>query len=414
MPRLHWRLSERIKDLIAHLDRWADLAFAIATALLLIGQLSAANTLLFLWLLGRLTLFSENKQPQNWILASLAMVNFGAIVFDQGGKPSDPSDLLLIALAFAAGLQRPLKNWIRSARLITLCLAPIALKAITAAGTDTVLSFPDINVNRLSFLLGLLSITGYACFRWAQTRRSRLGWASLTLLILPLGFLTGSRAALAAPILSIGLTWLICSIQIITKTRQRPRHPGISIGFALATIVATSLAMPRLWHSNPETSSENTVSDKMRFETAWCWIKAPIDHGKAWEGLGFNKKTRRHCDAGSIPYLRRVDHEQGLPHAHNIFSQITAETGIPGLAAMLALILWAGQSLSSQLKRFRGNKYEAFALSLPLFIYLGLTGMTTSFYIYLMLNQVLIGYLLGSLLADNEGAEPITSQRNGC
>jgi hypothetical protein len=413
MPRLHWRLSERSQDLIAHLDRWADLAFPIATALLLIGQLSAANTLLFLWLLGRLTLFSEHKQPHNWILASLAMVNFGTIVFDQGGKPSDPSDLLLIALAFAAGLNRPLKNWIRSARLITLCLAPIALKAITAAGTDTLLEFPDINVNRLSFLLGLLSISGYACFRWGQTRSSRLGWASLTLLILPLGFLTGSRAALAAPILSIGLTWLMCSFQIITKPRRRPKRPGISIGLVLAAIAATSLGLPRFWYSNPETSSENIVSDKMRLATATCWIKAPIERGKAWEGLGFNK-TRRHCDADNIPYLRRVRHEKGLPHAHNIFSQITAETGIPGLAALLGFILWAGQSLFSQLKRFQGNKYGIVALSLPLFIYLGLTGMTTSFYVYLMLNQVLIGYLLGSLLADNEDSEPIPTQRNGC
>lgn len=394
------------------IEPWLDLTFPLATALLLANHARAANAILFLWLCSRLTLFSSHRHPQNWILAGLALVNCGTIVLDQGSKPSDPSDLLVIGLAFAAGLQRCQHQWKNSTAAISLCLIPIAIAALHN-GTDALLHFPGVNVNRMSFLLGLVAIASYATCQWSPSFKRRLTWGALATLSIPLALATGSRAAVVAPAITLATTTLICFYQRQKTRTIKLRSTNTKAAIMLAAILTTTAFTVYTWYSNPKESTENRVNDIKRFETAACWFKAPFKYDKQFSGLGFNEKVRKRCDGDDLPFMRESDHQKGLPHAHNVASQLMGETGIPGLAALIGTATWATATVWKHLAKLKTCNQKAIYLTLPIFLYLTITSLTTSFYIYLLLNQILIGYLLGSLtMRIVDQTKP--SQRNGC
>jgi len=381
---------------ITIVEPWLDIVFPAATSLVLLNQATTANIILFIWICCRLTLFAHKQTPQNWVLLGLALVFCSTIVLDRGSQPSDLSDLLVIGLAFAAGLQRTQQQWQQSTALISTCLIPAVLTALHQ-GTGQLLQFPGFNVNRFSFFLGLIIISCYATCRWSA---SRLGLACLAAASIPLCLLTGSRAALAAPAISLAGAWAICRFQDHSSARKKKTKGITFAALALAALTLTGLTTSYFWYSTGRQSTENTVNDIKRFETAACWFNAPFKKGKPFSGLGLNEKVRSRCNGDHIPYMKKTDHNKGLPHAHNIFGQIMGETGLPGLTGLLGTMAFAIHAIRKQLKPKAAKKHaiRSIHLTLPLCIYLGATGMTTSFYIYLMLNQVLTGYLLGALV----------------
>ena len=391
-----------MKNARDHLERWADAAFPVATTFALVGQNYWSNITLMLWICCRLTVFADKRGHHNWILLGLALANFGTIVLDRGQKPSDPSDILVIALSLAAGLQRSKEQWRHSASLIALCIIPIGIAGLLNE-PGTLLQFPEINVNRLSFFLGLIAITGYAATRWESRAIHRRGWAALTATVIPLGLMTGSRAALAAPAVAISISWMLSTffekrIESATKTIRKE-----ICGSALAALMIMSGLTAYFWYGDSRDSVENRLNDVNRFETAACWFNAPIKRGEAMTGLGLNNKVRKQCDGKNLPRMGMLGHTKGLPHAHNVASQAMGEMGLPGLAVVAGITIWGSRTAGSQLKD-RQNISITY-LSLTTLIYLVITGATTSHYIYLMINQTLIGYLLSSFSYNDKPAE---------
>ena len=386
--------TQHTKKARRHLERWVDIAFPVATSLALVGQNYWSNCSLMVWICCRLTVFTDKRGYFNWILLGLALANFGTIVLDRGQKPSDPSDILIVALSLAAGLQRSKEQWRQSASLIALCIIPIGIAGLLNEPA-TLLQFPEINVNRLSFFLGLIAITGYAATRWENRAIHRLGWAALTTTVIPLGLMTGSRAALAAPAIAISVSWMLSTFfERRSESRSITRRKGMWIS-ALALLIVMSGFTTYFWYTDSKDSFENRLSDLNRFETAVCWFNAPIERGAAITGLGLNNKVRKHCDGKNLPRMGKLGHTKGLPHAHNVASQAMGEMGIPGLAVVAGTTIWAIRIAVKQLKDRRDISMTH--LTVTTLIYLVITGATTSHYIYLMINQTLIGYLLSGL-----------------
>jgi len=398
------------------LNQFADLAFPIATALLLLNQSILANGLLGAWLLCRLVREAQT-QPLNWLLLGLALTNLGTIVLDRGAKPSDPSDFLVIVLAFAAGLQRSADQWRQSLMQISACLLPIAIAAV-AKPAGMLLQFPEINVNRMGFLLGLLTMVSWGLLQMAQNRREQIGWLAVTGLSLGLTLPTESRAALAIPALSAALAAILMASKSKWPT-TRPKHSWIRVLLVLILLALISTGSVLTWYRVGPAASENKISDVWRIETSLCWAKAPIQQGQILFGLGHNENVRKLCRGNRLKSLEaavdssdlsddqrnagKVKAARGLPHAHNVFAQIFAETGLAGLSATMVACGWIARRILHTLNRHNQQQQPAdrliTGLLLPLFLYLLTSSLITNFHIYLLLNQLAIGYLLGSLNA---------------
>ena len=412
-PALQIRTSQR-DQLINRVVGLMDLVFPVSTALLFAGQKIAAAGLLVAWLIARLIMRQRASHGLYGLLLVLALFNAGILVMDRGAQPSDPSDLLLIGLAFAAGLERTVDQWQRSFVQIVVCILPIGLTGLLWKPTQTLLQFPDINVNRLSFLLGILTVLAWGLNKLSRTTTGRVGWLAVTSSCVPLALLTGSRAALAAPALAILLTELGLGLhRLIGRGVNWKRHWRTTAAMALVIALAVA-GTAGLWYRNDQEGRINQLSDAMRFPTSLCWASAPFNHGNPLLGLGYNREVRRHCDGRALEVLASAKRMKGLPHAHNVPAQILGETGLIGLSGLILGCFGIARQVARNLRptaTIQASQCAALTTSigLPLCAYFVLTGMTTSFEIYLPLNQVLIGYSLAALFTTQSSSSQETN-----
>jgi hypothetical protein len=399
-------------------DRWLDLCIPISSALLLAAQPLAAYSVLGFWLAARLCLQSA-QQPIFLIFLCLALTNMGAVVLERGSQPSDASDFLIISLSFAAGVQRPKEQWHRSLAQISLCLLPIAIAACLKT-PETLLQFPDINVNRLSFLLGLLITMIWGLIQISDTAKARLAWMAWMSMALPLVLLSGSRAPLILPTLGIAIAVLLTRKLTNRDSPDGTGRPLWQKVLAVITGIAILAAgATQFWYHKAADSGINRVSDTWRTTTALCWAKQPFTEGVPWLGLGHVNKIRKHCDSKKLPAMQDVINNstlteeqtkiatqaaaKGLPHAHNTYAQILAETGLVGLGAVAIAAMWIARTVQRP-RLTPANKQTSrdglvLRAALPIAVYLAIAGATTSFHLYLPLNQILIGYLMATFSA---------------
>lgn len=405
-------------QLLTRADHWLDLCLPASTTALLAAQQTLAYSLLGLWLVARLGLRCKS-QPLYLIFLGITLTTMGELVLERGNKPSDSYDLLIMALAFAAGAQRQANRWTHSLTLISTCLIPITAAAILKP-PDLLLQFPEINVNRLSFLLGLLLTATWGRAELSGDRRTKLSWLAWGSLSIPLSLMSGSRAPLILPAIAIAIAKLLSNNQLTHTKEDKSRRQALQrIAAASAMIGALLLVSTQLWYRYSSESEINRISDTWRTNTALCWAKQPLKQGQPWLGLGHANTIRRKCNNSKLPEMgeavekSHLSKEQrdvairaaakGLPHAHNTYAQIFAETGLLGVSAITLLGIWLARK--AQQSRFKRTieRTDARQLiqkaSLPIAIYFAITAATTSFHIYLPLNQILIGYLLASFSA---------------
>ena len=365
------------------LDPWLDAVFPIATALICAKQRLAGYSLLAIYLFLRL-LQRSDQEPWRWILISLLVVNAGIIIEDRDLKPGGPSDYLIVALSFAAGLQRSREQWITSLTWMASCILPLLTFSLLAG--DGMIhenaSFTGFNINKIGFLAGLLTVLAYGLYRQAKHRYTRLGAAALLIAGIGEIFLSESRSALAVPIIAISLDQL-------STIRWTPKR-AILIFLICGTIAATTI---QSWYGNFKLEG-NTLGDINRIETVRCWTDVTLKakSGLAF-GLGFNKTAQALCGPDRIPSLATMDKITGLGHAHNLYAQIFSETGIPGL------ILIVGLTATAFRKSWQQKVTTIQIFTFPLVTYLFLMALGLTFWQVMMINQVLVGYSLAALTA---------------
>lgn len=412
-----WDL-DRASRIALSLDRVADAAFPLAIGLLCLDARYAAYLTLLVWLIWRLFLQLQ-RHPIVGVFLLILGAQAGQFVLERDLQPSSASDPLVIALGFVAMFGRSHFQWRNTLGWLAASVLPL-LAWTFGHGVAGPLHLPVGGINRLGFLLGFLQLVSWASCWLAIRWWSRCMYGFLVIACVPMMVLNGSRVSLLAPLVAV-ITCLICALAfrpqwLAFSPVWRPivvwrRHIAVALA---ATGLVLAVSISHAWYQySPSPSSsgvshvnENTLSDQGRFETASCWARQPLHRGeqKLLFGLGYNTMVQRHCTAKKVPSMRAMGRPEGLPHAHNLFAQIFAENGLMGLFSLLSLLVilirqaWMSEGLS------HAEVMQRFFFSVPLLIYLLMNGAISSFQIFLMSNQLLIGVGLASLWCGREDA----------
>jgi hypothetical protein len=393
---------------LAFLDHHLDLAFPLAMGLLCLNARYPAFVLLLLWLIWRLLLHVE-RHPLVAVFLILLGAQAGQFVLERDLQPSSVSDPLVIALGFVAMVGRSDRQWRQTLAWIGFALVPLLIWAVFQDPSQR-LDLPVGGLNRLGFLLGILQLAAWASAWMARGLGLRLLFSGLTLAAFPLLLANGSRVALLAPALSvIGVLmlavwrepfWLPSAWDAVWDAVRRWRKPVLSLALALCVLVA-GVAV-HAWYLHPRQPGGNVLSDRGRVDTALCWLRQPIRRGdkKFVFGLGYNEDVQKHCDGRKLASLQEAGRPDGLPHAHNAYAQIAAENGLLGVLSLLSVmalllrqLFWPGHGHPPS----QGYRDRVFFFAAPILGYLLLTGFVSSFQLFLMSNQILIGLALAAL-----------------
>jgi hypothetical protein len=365
------------------LDPWLDAVFPIATALICAKQRLAGYSLLAIYLFLRL-LQRSDQEPWRWILISLLVVNAGMIVEDRDLKPGGPSDYLIVALSFAAALQRSNKQWRRSITWMASSIIPLITFSLAAGNqliqADTI-SFTGFNINRLGFLAGFLIISSYSLSKLVDSRFGLIFSFLLTAASIAEAILTQSRSSLAVPALTI-------AVNEIATIRWSPKR--LCLAFIFFLIIGSSLV--QLWYGEGNPGGHgNRIADGNRIETIRCWIRnTSASQENLAFGVGYGKAMQKMCTPEKIKSI--AERDKPLAHAHNLYVQILAEAGLPGLILFIFLTIQALRHA------WRAKASPLRPFTKPLTLYLTLMALGATWH-SMMINQVLVGYSLAALTA---------------
>ena len=347
--------------------------------------------LLALWC-GLKLLTRLPKTPLYGVLIGVLLVSLSALFHPL--TVSAPTDLVLVLLACAAGLQQTPRQW----RIAFWCLLAIVLVCLPFLewgrfnGNLDLIPFAQlrdwlppeairiqrITISRSAYLFGLFSLIGYSL--WRFERRILLRWlaAALGTLSFVLAFATGSRAAFGYPLLAVLLTEVVWRQRDVVMRHARSFAAALLVGGLCFNVLL-------YWPSGP--IAKGDASDVGRAEIARCFI---AESARSWQsflgGQGYDRVSDRCVKQVFLP-----DSPRGIPHAHNAFLQVLADQGVVAFLLMI-WALWMGFTrLFSSLSR------AAPALSfvgLSCWLFMLAAALVESTLMKTVLQQVMTGYLL--------------------
>ena len=347
--------------------------------------------LLALWC-GLKLLTRLPKTPLYGVLIGVLLVSLSALFHPL--TVSAPTDLVLVLLACAAGLQQTPRQW----RIAFWCLLAIVLVCLPFLewgrfnGNLDLIPFAQlrdwlppeairiqrITISRSAYLFGLFSLIGYSL--WRFERRTLLRWlaAALGALSFVLAFATGSRAAFGYPLLAVLLTEVVWRQRDVVMRHARSFAAALLVGGLCFNVLL-------YWPSGP--IAKGDASDVGRAEIARCFI---AESARSWQsflgGQGYDRVSDRCVKQVFLP-----DPPRGIPHAHNAFLQVLADQGVVAFLLMI-WALWMGFTrLFSSLSR------AAPALSfvgLSCWLFMLAAALVESTLMKTVLQQVMTGYLL--------------------
>lgn len=373
---------------------WLDLLLPLSLSGLLwerSGNPAGMVWILAVWL-GLKFLRWLPSQPVYGVLIGVLAVILSAVLHPVSG--SAPTDLLLVLLAFAAGLQQTRDQW-RIALWVVLATVIVSLPfvefsrfngnldaipwtALRDALPQGAVRIQKITINRSAYLYGLFSLVGYGLWRTEQRPWRSILAAVLGCLSYVLVCGSGSRAALFFPLAAVVV------VEVCWRHRQWVARRA---RFLAASLLLLSLLfnLTLYWPSSPVAAAD--PSDVGRAEVARCFVRQALrSFPDLVSGQGYDRVSD-HC--ASKVFL--PEKTTGIPHAHNVFVQALADQGLVTLVLMaiaLALIfqrLFIGLSGDAAPLCLTGLACALFILSASL---VESTLLKTS------LQQVVSGYLL--------------------
>ncbi|MFZ5587762.1 MAG: O-antigen ligase family protein [Thermodesulfobacteriota bacterium] len=175
--------------------------------------------------------------------------------------------------------------------------------------------------------------------------RWRWAWLGLVLLAALSGYLTFSRAVWLAMVVQLGLC-------VLVTTHHRLRSSVIVAAACLLILVglffSPGSSHGERWHKLWEQPEEvgGTAGDLV---AVWRFSFDKIGEDP-WRGIGLG----RHSFSKAFPEFRQT-HQPLLWHAHNMFVDLALQLGLPGLAAILAVMIVLAASLWPRSPPGRGD-----------------------------------------------------------
>jgi len=332
------------------------------------------------------------SQPVYGVLIGVLVVILSAVIHPVSG--SAPTDLLLVLLAFAAGLQQTKDQW-RIALWLVLATVIVSLPFVEFSrfngNLDAIpwatlrdalpqgaVRIQKITINRSAYLYGLFALIGYGLWRserrfWPSALAALVGGLSYVLVC---G--TGSRAALFFPLATVVVTELCWRHRQWVAKRAR---------LLAASVLLLSLLfnLTLYWPSGPVAAQD--PGDVGRAQIAQCFLQQALRSlPDLVVGQGYDRVSD-HC-AASVFLPGRTE---GIPHAHNVFVQALADQGLVTFVLMAIALGLIFQRL------FVGLGSDAAPLcltGLACALYILASSLVESTLLKTSLQQVVSGYLL--------------------
>ncbi len=177
--------------------------------------------------------------------------------------------------------------------------------------------------NQGAYLLGLILLLAFAWFCQAkQTQWQRLLAGGATALAAVMVWQTGSRAAFLAAFVSAALLWIQRGVGLGSMWKR---------GLLLLGLGAVALSLKQLLHpSSTGIPGIDLTSDTGRVAIAQCYGAIPFSgNNRFLYGIGFDR-------AGE--FCADPIHGGVADHAHNLYLQLFASTGVLGMLGFLLLL----------------------------------------------------------------------------
>ena len=333
-----------------------------------------------------------NNTPLYAVLIGVLLVSLSALFHSLTVSAS--TDLALVLLACAAGLQQTTLQW----RVARWCLLAIVFACLPFVEWDRfngnlelipwaqlrdwlpeeAIRIQRITISRSAYLFGLFSLIGYSLWRFEW--RSLLLWMAAIsgVLSLVMALATGSRAAFAYPLLAVLLTEVVWRYRDVVVRHARSFATALLVGGLCFNVLL-------YWPSGP--IAKGDPSDVGRAEVARCFI---AESARSWQeflgGQGYDRVSDRCVKKVFLPNPPR-----GIPHAHNAFLQVLADQGVVAFLLMV-WALWLGftRLFSSLGRAAPGLSF----VGLSCWLFMLAAALVESTLLKTVLQQVVSGYLL--------------------
>ena len=331
-------------------------------------------------------------QPAYAVLLGVLAVSVGAVIHPL--SVAAPTDLILVLLAFAAGLRQspaqwPLALWMVLGTVVVSLpfvefdrlngnLDVIPWSVLRDRLPQEALRIQKITINRSGYLYGLLALVGYGLSRWEMRVWWSRGAALIAALSFVLAFGTGSRAALLFPILAV------VGAELCWQRRQWVARHGRALA---AAVLSLSLVFNLLLYAPSSPLANLNPSDAGRARVAQCFVLRALRAGPdLLTGQGYDRVSD-HC-ASKVFLPERTT---GIPHAHNLFLQVLADHG---LVSLVLLLIALGLTFQRLFQGLAGDQGPLCRLALACALFILMSSLVESTLLKTSLQQVISGYLL--------------------
>ncbi|WP_413295539.1 O-antigen ligase family protein [Synechococcus sp. MIT S9452] len=275
----------------------------------------------FIWLFIN---FQISKQSQRFFALPLIfalLFSAHSLFVNSAPHPVSITDALLFAVALGSSAFVNTHRWKRIFILLPLSLLP-SLSLVTSRPW-----IPNelAGVNQNAYLIGLASLAAFSLLFFIPKSHFLCGIAVVFLLIsCSLLWMTGSRAALVSVIVSM-------YAGLFNKFGFRSRVVRFfTIGGALALLILLTRTL-YLYFNYPPDASPFFGSELGRLEALKCFLKLPFSNeGNLVYGSGF--ESLKELCSSPVKIL-----SSSPDHAHNLYVQVWAGSGLMGLIALGSL-----------------------------------------------------------------------------